>query len=108
MSEDAEIESSRYSITAGDWDAMFPCFNEVVVEDDLPLSVHELAMTERQKGFARGILASRLLRSKGFERIGELQDSHQPSVRSQGYITDALKVGNMIGQVTRGFASSVF
>jgi len=46
VSKYSEIEPPFNTITAGHNDAVFPSLDEVIIENDLPLCVYKLTMTE--------------------------------------------------------------
>ena len=76
MSEDAGVETPFDTVTAYDWDSMLPRLNEFVVENYLPLSVYQLPMAECEENIAWAIVASRLLRRKGFEGVRQLDHTY--------------------------------
>jgi hypothetical protein len=57
MGENAWVKSAGYTVTAHDFDPVFPCLNEIIVQQDLPLSIENLAMAERKEGVTRGMCA---------------------------------------------------
>jgi hypothetical protein len=67
--ENPDIKVSLYPVTASDDNSMFPSFNEFIVENDFPLRMHELPVTESHEHVVRDILASYLFDSEIFERI---------------------------------------
>ena len=52
VSEDPRIESTSNTITTGDGNSMGPCFNEFIIEQNLPLGVVKFTMAEGHKGSA--------------------------------------------------------
>jgi len=69
VGEDAEIEAPLYPITAHNNNPVRPSFNEFVIQDDLPLRMHEFPMTKGHEYVARGLFPRYLFDSKIFERI---------------------------------------
>jgi hypothetical protein len=64
-----EIESPPSSITAIDGNSVLPGFDELIVKDNFPLSVHEFAVTECQKWITWAIFTGGLSGRKIFEGI---------------------------------------
>jgi hypothetical protein len=79
MSENTRVETTSHPITAGDDDPMFPRFDEVILEQYLPLSMNEFTVAKGHEGLAwcssRGGLAS----SKFFKSTRKLRNEVLPT-----------------------------
>ena len=67
MTKDAEVEASLHPITAGNDNSMFPSLDELIVEDDLPLSMYEFAVAKSHEHVVWSISTRHLLCCKVFE-----------------------------------------
>jgi hypothetical protein len=70
MGEDAWVKSPPLPITAFDRNAMFPRLDEVIIKENRPLCVQELAVTKREECVAWGGFPSCLRSCKILEGIG--------------------------------------
>jgi hypothetical protein len=67
VGEDPWVKSPPLSITALDRDAMLPRLNEVIIKENRPLGVHELAVTKREEWVTWGRFPSCLRTCKILE-----------------------------------------
>jgi hypothetical protein len=74
VSENARVEATSDPITTGDDDPVFPRFDEVVLEQYLPLRVNEFTVAKRHEGLAWRLSGGGLSSSKFFKITRKLRN----------------------------------
>jgi len=74
VGKNARVEATSDPITTCDDDPVFPCFNEVVLQEYFPLRMNEFTVTKRHEGLTWRLSRGGLSSSEFLKTIRKLRD----------------------------------